>query len=191
MKVVALNGSARAKGNTAMLIEAALKPLREAGAECEVVNLRGKKLHGCKACYKCRSKQDRTCPAIKDDMNEIIAKMDAADGVIIASPTYFADVTTEVKAVIDRAGMVGMVNGAMYKRKAGAAIVAVRRGGAIHVFDTINHFFTISQMIVPGASYWNVGIGREKGEVEGDEEGMRTMRVLGENMGWLLERIAQ
>jgi multimeric flavodoxin WrbA len=191
MKVVAFNGSARAEGNTALLIEAALAPLREAGVECEVVNLRGTRLHGCIACYKCRETRDRKCSGVNDDMNALIARMDEADGVIIASPTYFADVTSEVKALIDRSGMVGMVNGGMYRRKVGAAIVAVRRGGAIHVFDTINHFFMIAQMIVPGSSYWNMGYGRDKGEVAEDEEGMRTMRVLGENMAWLLDKVAE
>jgi multimeric flavodoxin WrbA len=190
MKVVAFNGSARAEGNTAMLVETALEPLRAAGIECEVVDLRGKRLHGCIACYKCRDNKDRHCGGIDDDMNAMIEKMDEADAIVIASPTYFADVSSEVKALIDRAGMVGLQNGGMYRRKVGAAIVAVRRGGAIHVFDTINHFFMISQMIVPGSSYWNIAYGRDKGEVAGDEEGMRTMRILGENMAWLLGKLA-
>ena len=191
MKVVAFNGSARSGGNTELLVETVFEPLRAAGIECEQVGLRGKRLHGCMACYKCGEAKDRTCPGVHDDMNGLIAKMDEADGVIIASPTYFADVTTETKALIDRAGMVGMQNGAMYRRKVGAAVVAVRRGGAIHTFDTINHFFFIGQMIVPGSSYWNVGIGRAKGEVAEDAEGLRTMRVLGENMAWLLGKLAE
>ena len=191
MKVVAFNGSARSDGNTELLVETVFEPLRVAGIECEQIGLRGKRLHGCMACNKCGKAKDRTCPGVNDDMNDLIAKMDEADGVIIASPTYFADVTTETKALIDRAGMVGMQNGAMYRRKVGAAVVAVRRGGAIHTFDTINHFFFIGQMIVPGSSYWNVGIGRAKGEVAEDEEGLRTMRVLGDNMAWLLGKLAE
>ena len=191
MKVVAFNGSARAEGNTSLLIETVFAPLRAAGIECEQVALRGKRLHGCIACYKCRENQDRRCSGVNDDLNAMIEKMDEADGVIIGSPTYFADVSAETKALIDRAGMVGLTNGGMYKRKVGAAVVAVRRGGATHTFDTINHFFFISQMIVPGSSYWNVGVGRDKGEVAEDEEGIRTMRVLGENMAWLMERIGE
>ena len=190
MKVVAFNGSARAGGNTSVLIETAFGPLREAGIECEQVALRGKKLHGCVACYKCYENRDNKCAGVADDMNGLIAKFDQADGIIIASPTYFADVYTEIKALIDRAGMVGRANPELTRRKVGAAIVAVRRGGAIHTFDTINHFFFISEMVVPGSTYWNVGIGREKGEVEGDEEGVRTMRTLGENMAWLLGKLA-
>ncbi len=111
-------------------------------------------------------------------------------GIILGSPTYFADLTPETKALIDRAGFVAGANGGLLKRKVGAAVIAVRRAGEIHAFDSINHFFLISQMIVPGSCYWNVGIGREKGEVEKDEEGLRTMKVLGENLAWLLKCVA-
>lgn len=191
MKVVAFNGSARKDGNTAILVERVFEPLRAAGIECELVQLAGQKVQGCTACRGCaEDRADGECIGRKDFINACIEKMKHADGIIIASPTYFSDVTTETKALIDRAGMVGMVNNALWKRKVGAAVVAVRRGGGMHVFDSINHFFFISQMIVPGSSYWNLGMGRNIGEVESDEEGMRTMRVLGENMAWLLKRVA-
>jgi len=127
---------------------------------------------------------------VTDDVaNECIEKMDGADGIIIGSPTYFAAISPEAKALIDRSGMVGRANGDMYKRKVGAGVVAVRRAGAIHVFDTINHFFTIGQMIIVGSSYWNVGVGRNIGDVDGDEEGIKTMRDLGINMAWLLKKL--
>ncbi|MFA5844521.1 MAG: flavodoxin family protein [Coriobacteriia bacterium] len=189
MKVVAFSGSARKDGNTALLVRAVFEPLEERGIACELVQLAGKKCGGCTACLKCREMKDRRCHGRDDAINECVVKMDEADGVIIATPTYFADVSSETKALIDRCGYVAMSNGAMLRRKVGAAVVAVRRGGAIHAFDTINHFFLINQMVVPGSSYWNVGIGRDKGEVSGDEEGLRTMRVLGENMAWALERL--
>ena len=112
-----------------------------------------------------------------------------ADGIILGSPTYFTDVTTEMKALIDRAGFVAMANNSLFKHKVGAAVVAVRRAGSVHVFDTLNHLFLISQMIIPGSNYWNMGIGLAKGEVESDEEGIQTMKVLGENMAWLLKKI--
>jgi multimeric flavodoxin WrbA len=112
-----------------------------------------------------------------------------ADGIILGSPTYYADVTPETKALIDRAGFVTSRGGGLLKRKVGAAVIAVRRAGEIHGFDSINHFFLINQMFVPGSCYWNVGIGRDKGDVNKDEEGLRTMRVLGENMAWLLKRV--
>jgi multimeric flavodoxin WrbA len=115
--------------------------------------------------------------------------MAKADAIILGSPTYFADVSTEMKALIDRSGMVGRANGELYKRKLGAAVVAVRRAGSIHAFDTMNHFFQISQMIIVGSSYWNIGIGREKGEAADDAEGIKTMTQLGENMAWLLAKV--
>jgi multimeric flavodoxin WrbA len=190
MKVVAFSGSARPDGNTALLIGHVFAALAIEGIETELVQLAGKTIHGCRACYGCFKKKNGRCSFDDDFANACIAKMAGADGIILASPTYFADVSSEMKALVDRAGFVALANGNMLKRKAGAAVVAVRRAGAIHAFDTINHFFLISEMIVPGSSYWNIGLGREKGEVEKDEEGVRTMRTLGSNMAWLLRKIS-
>jgi len=189
MKVLAVNGSARKDGNTAILINYVLSELRSEGIDTEIVQLAGRKLHGCVACYKCWENKDGRCAVKNDPANELIEKMVDADGIILASPTYFGDVTPEMKALIDRAGFVAKANDFLFKYKVGAAIVAVRRAGAIHVFDTINHLFLSSQMIVPGSSYWNIGFGREKGEVEKDEEGINTMKVLGRNMAWLLKNL--
>jgi multimeric flavodoxin WrbA len=189
MKVVAFNGSGRKNGNTAMLIEHAFKPLEAAGIETEMVQLAGNTIRGCTACYKCVENKDQRCAITGDIINDCIAKMIEADGIILASPTYVADVSAELKALIDRALVVTRVNGNLLNRKAGAAIVAVRRGGAIHAYDSINHFFLISQMIVPGSSYWNIGIGRNIGDVQDDAEGIETMTDLGENMAWLLGKI--
>jgi len=189
MKVVAFNGSARRDGNTALLVRKVLEELEKGGITTELVQLAGKKIQGCIACYKCLENQDMRC-AVKDDfLNDCLKKMYAADGIILASPTYFADVTSAMKALMERAGMVSKMNRDLLRRKIGAAVVAVRRAGAIHVFDTLNHFFFISQMIVPGSSYWNVGVGLEIGEVKNDEEGLTTMSVLGENMCWLLKKV--
>jgi multimeric flavodoxin WrbA len=189
MKVFAINGSARSKGNTKILIEKVFEPLKAEGIETEILSLAGKTIHGCRACYNCFSAETHRCTFDNDVVNECIGKMLEADGIILASPTYFADISAELKAVIDRAGLVAKANGDLLARKVGAAVVAVRRGGSIHAYDSINHFFGINQMIVPGSCYWNMGIGREVGEVEGDEEGMKTMTVLGENMAWLLKKI--
>jgi multimeric flavodoxin WrbA len=189
VKVIAFNGSARKGGNTAALINLVFGELQKAGIETELFELAGKKIRGCMACYKCFQNKDRHCSVKNDVLNECIEKMLDADGIILGSPTYFANVSTEIKALIDRAGLVAKANGDMFRRKVGAAVVAVRRAGSIHVFNSINHFFFISQMIVPGASYWNLGIGRDKGDVEKDEEGIQTMKVLGENMAWLLKKL--
>ena len=189
MKVIAFNGSARKQGNTAILINHVFSELEKEGIETELVELAGKKIQGCTACYKCFETKDRKCAVKNDIVNDCIEKMVEADGIILGSPTYFADITSEMKALIERAGFTSGANGGMFKRKVGAAVVAVRRGGAIHAFDSINHFFFINQMIVPGSSYWNMGMGREIGEVETDEEGIRNMKNLGENMAWLLKKI--
>jgi multimeric flavodoxin WrbA len=189
MKVVAFNGSARKKGNTSILIQQVFTVLEKAGIETEEVSLAGEQIRGCTACFQCFEKKNRRCAINDDCINDCIAKMESADGMLLASPTYFADMSAEMKALIDRCGMVSRANGDLFRRKAGAAIVAVRRAGAINVFDSINHFFLIGQMIVPGSVYWNIGIGREVGDVLQDEEGLKTMQVLGENMAWLLGSI--
>ena len=190
MKVVALNGSPRSDGNTFRLVTRVLGVLQDEGIETEVIQIGGRLIRGCTACYECFKNQDGRCILGQDTLNGCIEKMRQADGIILASPTYFADVTSEMKALIDRAGLVAKANGNFLKRKVGAAVIAVRRAGGIHAFDTINHFFLISEMIVPGSCYWNMGVGREKGEVEQDEEGIRTMKLLGENMAWLLKKLA-
>ena len=189
MKVVAFNGSARKGANTAILVKYVLGELEKEGIETELVELAGRPIRGCAACYQCFDRKNRRCSVEDDVVNECIVKMLAADGILLASPTYFADVSAALKALIERAGMTARANDDMFRRKVGAAVVAVRRAGAIHAFDSINHFFLIGQMIIPGSVYWNVGIGREKGEVEDDDEGIRTMKVLGQNMAWLLKKI--
>jgi multimeric flavodoxin WrbA len=189
MKVIAINGSPRKKGNTAMLIETVLAELQKEGIGTEQIQLGGKKIHGCTACLKCFENQNKRCAIDNDILNVMLTKMVEADGIIIGSPTYFANVTSEVKALIDRAGMVAIANGYMLRRKVGAAVVAVRRAGATAAFDAINKLYFINQLIVPGSAYWNLGIGEEEKDVQNDEEGLNTMKILGENMAWLLKRI--
>ncbi len=189
MKVVAFNGSPRPDGNTSILLNRVLQPLQEEGIQTEIVQLGGTNIHGCHACYGCAKTKNGRCNFDDDIANACIAKIIDADGIILGSPTYFADVTPETKALIDRAGFVTRMSGDLLKRKVGAAVIAVRRAGEIHAFDSVNHFFLLSQMLIPGSSYWNIGIGLDKGDVNKDEEGLRTMRVLGENMAWLLKKV--
>lgn len=188
MKVVAFNGSARKDGNTAILIRRVLQVLEAKGVETELIQLAGEQIRGCNACRTCYSTKNKRCIIEDDNVNAYIQKMIEADGIILGSPVYFSMMSPELKALMDRAFYVARANSDMFKRKVGAAVVAVRRAGGIPTFDAINHFFLISQMIVPGSSYWNVGIGRKKGDVEGDEEGMETMETLGKNMVWLLKK---
>lgn len=190
MKVVAFNGSPRKDGNTSLLIRHVFAKLEEAGIECELVSLAGHVIRGCTACGVCRSRRDRHCSINTDVVNYCIDKMLDADGIIIGSPTYFAAMTAETKALIDRVGYVARGNDNMLRRKVGAAVTSVRRAGSINVFNAINAFFLINEMIVPGSTYWNLGVGRAIGDVENDEEGIATMEQLGENMAWLLSRIS-
>ncbi len=188
MKVIAFNGSARKDGNTSILIKTVLERIEAAGIETELIWLGNKPLGGCIACYKCLKNKDGRC-AQNDVINQYLEKMLQAHGIILGSPTYFADVSCNMKALIERCGMVSRVNGDMLKRKVGAAVVAVRRAGAYHVFSSLNSFFLIGQMIVVGSSYWNLGRGKDPGEVRDDAEGMKTMTDLGDNMAWLLKKM--
>ena len=189
MKVIGINGSARRDGNTAIIINTVFEELQQAGIETEMVQLGGQPVHGCLACYRCFQNKDQRCSYKKDVVNEVIEKMLAADGIILGSPTYFTDVSAEMKALIDRVGLVSVANGAMLKHKVGAAVVAVRRGGAIHAFDTMNHFLHYCQMFLVGASYWNMVFGRNIGELDRDAEGMENMRGMGRNMANLLHKL--
>ena len=190
MKAIAINGSPRSGGNTEIMLKKVLEPLEAAGWSTEYLQIGGKPMRGCIACLKCFEKRNGRCIIEKDDMNNYLEKIYAADAVILGSPTFFADVTSEMKALIDRAGFVALANGGTLRGKIGAAVVAVRRGGATHVFDTINHMFLLSSMIVPGSIYWNLGMGRDKGQVLGDDEAMRNMSHLGQTIAWLGKAIA-
>jgi multimeric flavodoxin WrbA len=189
MKVLAINGSPRKGGNTELMIRKVFEPLEKAGIETELIQIGGQMVRGCMACGKCIEMQNKTCVITNDPINEIIKKMDEADGIILGSPTYFTDVTAEMKALIDRAGFVSYTGGGFLKHKVGAAVVAVRRGGATHVFDTMNHFFQISSMFVVGSTYWNMAYGLNPGEVAEDKEGMANMTNVGESMAFLLKKL--
>jgi len=190
MRVVAINGSPRSEGNTAILIDTVLEVLRTRRIETETIHLAAEPVRGCTACFQCYKRKNGRCVIDDDPVNRCIEAMTKADGIVLGSPTYFSDVTAEMKALIDRAGYVGLANGGLFRRKVGAAVSAVRRAGSIHVLDSINHLFMISGMVVPGSTYWNLGMGAKAGEVAEDGEGIRTMKALGENMAWLLELIA-
>ncbi len=190
MKVVAFNGSPRVNGNTAQSIQMVLEELKKEGIETEVVQLGGKKVFGCLACGKCWETKNNRCIRKDDDMNIFIQKIQEADGIIIGSPTYFSNVTTEVKALIDRCGFVSKANdGAILRGKVGASVVSVRRAGSTFVYSAINFFFGIAEMVIPSSSYWNMTLSLEPGDVQKDEEGIQTFQTLGKNMAKLLKQI--
>ena len=189
MKVVALNGSARKDGNTAILINLVFDELKKEGIETELIQLAGNPIAGCIACYKCFKNKNRRCSVEKDMLNDIIEKMLQADGIILGSPTYFSDVSSGMRAFIERCGFVARANDYMFKYKVGAGVVAVRRAGAIPAFNSFMLFLHYMQMMIPGSSYWNIAIGRDPGEVLKDDEGVQTMKTLGQNMAWLLKKV--
>lgn len=189
MKVIAFNSSPRHGGNTEQLIRMVFAPIAAAGIETELVNIGGRAVQGCSACLGCKQNLDLRCVIDGDELNAWVQLMLGADAIILGSPTYVADVNAEMKALMDRATYVIRANGHPLTRKVGAAVSAVRRAGSIHALDTMNHFFLVNGMVVPGSSYWNLGIGREVGDVQQDAEGVACMQHLGANIAWLLQRL--
>ena len=190
MKVVAFNGSPRPNGNTAQSIRIVFGELQKEGIETEFVQLGGRKVFGCLACGKCWESKNNRCIRQDDEMNTFIQKMQEADGIIIGSPTYFSNVSTEVKALIDRAGFVSKANGGdLLRGKVGASVISVRRAGSTFVYSAINFFFGIAEMVIPGSSYWNMTLSLEPGDVQKDAEGIETFKTLGKNMARLLKQV--
>ena len=191
MKVLAINGSPRKGGNTETLLRKAMEPVAEAGYGTEYMQVGGTRIRGCTACGACGRMKNRQCVMDDDMFNLVFMKMIDADAILIGSPTYFANMTAETAALISRAGYVALANGGLLRRKIGAAVVAKRRGGAVNVMDGINHLFLINQMIVPGSTYWNMGLGSARLDVLDDEEGLKNMRDLGEQIVWLFRMMDQ
>ena len=190
MKVLAINGSPRPNGNTNQLIEMVFEAIKAENdkIETELIQLAGKTINPCRACFKCMANKNNKCVQ-DDDLNEVFTKMIEADAIIIGTPVYYANVSGKTKCLIERAGFVSNANGGKFKRKLGAGVAAVRRQGACHAWNSINMLFGISEMIIVGSSYWNMGFGLAPGEVQKDAEGKQTMKNLGTNIAWLLTKI--
>ena len=186
MKIIAFNGSPRKDGNTTTLIGYLLREIEKEGIETELVQLSAKAIHGCIACYKCFENKDRRCAVKNDAANEYIEKMTTAQGIVLGSPSYFQDVTAEMKALIDRAGFVGLANGKMYKNKVGASLSCFRRTGGMHTIETMNHFFFSNELIIAGRA---MSVAREKGEVAKDEEGVQMAQILGQKIAWMVKKL--
>ncbi len=190
MKILGINGSPRREGNTSKMLDVVFETLNAEGIETEIVQVGGTDIRGCRSCYACIRNKDRKCSTKEDVFNGIFEKMIETDGMMLASPTYFADITPELKALIDRSGFISRANGNLFRHKVGAGVVSLRRGGGIHAFDSINHLFQISQMFIVGSTYWNLGFGgREGDEVLKDNEGIENMRDLGRSMALLLRKL--
>ena len=187
MKVLAINSSARKDGNTAILINTVLEELNKAGIETEMIQLAGNVIEPCKACWACGGQGN--CVHRKDSFREVFEKMKEADGILLGSPVYSANVSANMQALLERAAVVADMNPGLFTHKGGVAVAAVRRGGAMQAVDTMNHFFLNHEMIVVGSTYWNMGYGQMPGDVQKDEEGLANMRNLGQNMSYLLNTL--
>lgn len=189
MKVLAINASTRTDGNTAVLLKTILSELEKQGIETELIQLSGKEIHPCKACWACGGRGN--CIHGQDAFCAVFEKMKQADGILLGSPVYSANVSATMQALLERAAVVADMNPGLFTHKVGAAVAAARRAGAMQACDTMNHFFLNHEMFIAGSSYWNVGFGRLPGEVAEDTEAIETMSSLGRNMGFLLQVIAQ
>ncbi|MDE6493279.1 MAG: flavodoxin family protein [Bacteroidales bacterium] len=187
MKVIGINGSSRKDGNTAILLRTIFEELNRLGIETELIGLADYEMAPCRACFACKGRGN--CVFGQDGFAGIFGKMEAADGIVLGSPVYSADVSSRMKTLLDRGGVVAAVNPGILRHKVGAAVAAVRRAGGMTAVDTMNHFFLNKEMIVAGSTYWNMVYGKEAGDVRNDAEGMANMRNLAQNMGWLMQRI--
>ena len=191
MKVIGINGSPRKNGNTSILFRTIFEQLKQEGIDTELFQITDYHVKGCIACYGCMDRKDRRCVINDDSFNDLLARMIAADGIILGSPVYSAGITSQMKAFIDRAALVLAANkeAGLLHHKPAAAIVSVRRGGGISAFDELVHFLHTKEVYLVGSTYWNMVYGRDIGEVENDSEGLQNMKNLGQNMAWLLKRI--
>lgn len=187
MKVIGINGSSRKDGNTAIIVGKVFDELNKEGIETELIQLADYEIQPCRGCFACKGRGN--CVFTKDGFTEIFSRMVEADGIILGSPVYSADVSAKMKAFLERGGVVVATNPGLLRHKVGAAVAAVRRGGGMATVDTMNHFMLNKEMIVVGSTYWNMVYGKNAGDVINDDEGMANMRNLGENMSFILKRI--
>lgn len=189
MKVVAFNGSPKAKGNTYHALKIVTDELEKNGVETEIVHVGNKNIHGCVACNQCVKNRDEKCVIKGDSVNDWIQKMKNSDGIIFGTPVHFASISATLKSFLDRAFYVAGMNGGMFRHKVGASVIAVRRSGGLPAFNELNNYLNYSEMIVPTSNYWNVIHGTMPEEVLKDEEGVQIMRVLAKNMAWVLKLV--
>jgi multimeric flavodoxin WrbA len=190
MKFVAINGSPKAEGNTRFAIGVVAAELEARGIEVEVLHIGGRAIRGCIGCGLCGQRKDERCAQADDGVNEAVATMKAADGILLASPVYYAGIAGTMKCFLDRAFYVSGANGNLFRHKVGASLVALRRSGGMTALDQLNRYMQYSEMVLPASNYWNIIHGAKSGEAAQDEEGVQIMRVLGRNMAWLLESLA-
>ena len=187
MKIIAISGSPRPRGNTWHLLQEAIKVLEQQGIDTEYVSLHDKDIRPCLACMKCAKEKNRCSQ--EDDFNALYEVLAQADGLIVGSPVYFGSATPNLMALLDRAGFVARMGDNVFHRKVGSPIVVARRAGVNFTYAQLLYFFMIMGMVVPGSTYWPIAFGLNPGEVTKDEEGMKTVATLAENIAWLLKKV--
>ena len=189
MKVLGISGSPRRGGNTDILVNTALRALAENGLQTEFLSLADRPIKPCMACGGCFKSDEARCVQEDPAFEGMIEKFAGADGILVGSPVYFGSATPQTMALLDRVGYVARRHPELLRRKVGAAIAVARRAGQNFTFAQLNYFFLISQMIVPGSTYWNVATGGDKGDVLNDAEGMETIETLANNMAWVMKKL--
>ena len=187
MKVLGISGSARKDGNTAIIMNAVLEELKKAGIETELIQFAGAAIQPCRACWACGGGEG--CAVRGDAFCDTFEKVVQADGILLGSPVYSANVSANMQAFLERAAVVADQSPGLLKNKVGAAVAAVRRGGALEAVDTMNHFFLNHEMFVAGSTYWHMVYGQMPGDVRQDQEGLGNMENLGRNMAYLLKKL--
>ena len=189
MKVFGISGSPRKGGNTDILVGTALNILEREGFQTDFLSLADRPIKPCVACLGCAKAEGYQCMQEDPAFEGVVARFIEADGILVGSPVHFGSATPSTMAMLDRVGFVARQKENFLRRKVGAAITVARRAGANFTFAQLNYFFLINEMIVPGSTYWNIAIARQKGEVTGDTEGLQTVTNLAKNMAWLLKKI--
>ena len=186
MKILAINGSPRHNGNTYQMINTLLDAFTKEGFETELFQAGGRTVQGCTHCNYCI--ESKGYCKFDDWISELFEKMNDADVIVLGSPTYFSNITPEIKGIIDRCGFLNRRRGFLLSRKIGVAVTSVRRAGGMPTLDAMQHFFLINDMIVPGSTYWNMTLSLEEGDYQNDKEGLETIKRLAENVIWLLKK---
>ena len=189
MKVIGISGSPRKEGNTMIALQTALNAVQAEGLETELVSLADFPVKPCVACYSCRNREKPQCVQNDPHFDLLLEKILAADGILVGSPVYFGSATPQMMSLLDRVGFTCRMSGHPLRRKVGASIAVARRAGANFTFSQLNYFFLISEMIVPGSTYWNVGFGLDQGTISQDQEGIGIFENLGKNMAWLIKKL--
>ncbi|HOX32824.1 MAG TPA: flavodoxin family protein [Spirochaetales bacterium] len=187
MQVIAINGSPRARGNTNAALELMGARLGAEGIGFEIIQVGQERIRGCLSCGECGRRKDGKCVFDDDPVNGAVARMAAADGIVLASPVHYSGLAGAMKCFLDRAFVVAGANGGLFRHKAGAALVVLRRSGGSAALDGLYHYLAYAEMLLATSSYWNIAHGSSPGELAGDAEGLQIVEVLAGNLAWLLK----